>query len=96
MQNVAGVVILFHKTGEAARPRASYFDDIWRCGARLLGGGSAGRHAGSGVIATVTTSGYLFIAPEAASTPSPMRPPMITLPAAIASVFEGIMLDPGR
>ena len=40
-----------------------------RGGARLGGSGSGVRHAGSGVIATVTTSGYLFIAPEAAIYP---------------------------
>ena len=56
-----------------APPRAdrpeNYRAEMCRDGARLGGGGSGARHAGSGVIATVTTSGYLFIAPEAASTP---------------------------
>jgi hypothetical protein len=45
-------------------------------------------------MATVTMSGYLFIAPLAASTPRPITPPKITFPAAIASMFEGIILDP--
>jgi hypothetical protein len=45
-------------------------------------------------MATVTMSGYLFIAPLAASTPRPITPPKITLPAAIASMFDGMMLDP--
>src|SRR5262249_44918814 len=57
--------------------------------------GTAGPpHAGSGGIATVTTSGYLFMAPVAASTPRPMMPPKTTLPAAMASVPDGMMLDP--
>jgi hypothetical protein len=74
----------------------NYRAEMCRDGARLGGGGSGARHAGSGVIATVTTSGYLFIAPEAASTPSPMMPPKITLPAAMLSAFDGMMLDPSR
>jgi hypothetical protein len=46
-------------------------------------------------MATVTTSGYLFSAPVAASTPRPITPPNTTFPAAIVSVFEGMMLEPG-
>ena len=79
-----------------ADPAESYRADMCRDGVLVGGGGSGARHAGSGVIATVTTSGYLFIAPDAASTPSPMMPPKITLPAAMVSVFEGLMLDPSR
>ena len=56
----------------------NYRAEMCRGGPRLGGAGSGARHAGSDVIATVTTSGYLFIAPEAASTPSPMMPPKIT------------------
>src|SRR5579872_6937549 len=47
-------------------------------------------------MATVTRSGYLFIAPDAASTPRPMTPPRRTFPAAMDSVLEGIMLDAVR
>jgi hypothetical protein len=43
----------------------NYRAEMCRDGARVGAGGSGARHAGSGVIATVTTSGYLFIAPEA-------------------------------
>jgi len=82
--------------GRHADPAESYRADMCRDGVLVGGGGSGARHAGSGVIATVTTSGYLFIAPDAASTPSPMMPPKITLPAAMVSVFDGMILDPSR
>ena len=49
---------------------------------------------GIGVIGMVTSGEYLFIAPLAASTPRPITPPKMRLPAAIPSKFEERMAVP--
>ena len=50
---------------------------------------------GTGLIMTSKPGSYLFIAPDAASTPSPIRPPNNTFPAVIASVCEASVPTPG-
>jgi CNT family concentrative nucleoside transporter len=47
-----------------------------------------------GVMTTIVSGAYLFMAPVAASTPSPITPPAMMLPAAIPSLNEVTMPAP--
>jgi hypothetical protein len=60
---------------------------LWRLLRRRDTGGAGARHA-PGTMTIWTSGEYLFIAPLAASTPSPMTPPRMRLPAAIPSMLD--------